>query len=67
MGAALGVLGLLEQVAADAGDDASRRLTLVIVGLLVLALAIVVATVVFWRVTRPERAPRGTGGPPDAG
>jgi hypothetical protein len=55
------VVALVGQVAADAGDDASQRLSMVIIGLLVLAVVITVATVVFWRLTRPEPAARGGG------
>lgn len=55
------VVPVLAQVAADAGDDASRQLSMVIIALVVLAVIIAVATVVFWRLTRPE-AP----GRPDA-
>jgi hypothetical protein len=36
-----------------AGDLASRRLSLAIIGLLALAVAISIVTVVFWRMTRP--------------
>lgn len=42
------------QVAADAGSDASQRLSYVIIGLVVLAVVIAVVTIVFWRLTRPE-------------
>jgi len=45
----------------DPGGDASRRLSLAIVGLLVLAGVILVATIVFWRMTRPERATSAAG------
>ncbi len=51
---ALAVLAFAGQVAADSGDDASQRLSMVIIGLLVLAAVIAVATVVFWRLTRPD-------------
>jgi hypothetical protein len=54
-------LATVAQIAADAGDDASRRLSLVIAGLVVLAVVIAVATVVFWRLTRPEPVREGTG------
>lgn len=47
-------LGILAQLA-DAGDDASQQLSLVIAGLLALAVVIVVATVVFWRLSAPDR------------
>jgi hypothetical protein len=50
----LALLAVTGQVAADSGDDASQRLSMVIVGLLVLAAVIAVATVVFWRLTRPD-------------
>ena len=53
-----GVLGAVGQVAADAGDDASQRLSMVISGLVVLAVVITVATIVFWRLTRPEPGDR---------
>lgn len=63
-------VGMVGQVAADAGDDASRRLSMVIVALVVLAAVIAVATIVFWRLTRPDR-PTGAGAapgpPPGAG
>ena len=58
---------------ADPSTDASARLSMVITGLLVLAALILIATVIFWRMTRPERTPkaprRGQGTPPveDAG
>lgn len=45
---------LLAQSGANAGDDASSQLSMVIVGLLVLALVITIATAVFWRLTRPS-------------
>jgi hypothetical protein len=45
----------------DPGGEASRRLSLAIVGLVVLAGLILVATIVFWRMTRPERATTSTG------
>jgi len=64
---AVPTLGLFAQLA-DAGDDASRRLTLVIGALLALAVVIGVATVVFWRLSEPDRpkAARGEGERPDA-
>ena len=43
-------LGVL---AADSGDAASSRVTWVIAGLVALAAVITIATVVFWRLTRP--------------
>ena len=46
---------VLGQVAADAGDDASGRLSLIIAALVLLAVLIAVATVVFWRMTRPDK------------
>lgn len=55
------ILATVVQIAADAGDDASRRLSLVIAGLVALAVVIAVATVVFWRLTRPEPVREGTG------
>lgn len=48
------VLGVLAQLDASAGDDASSRLSMVIAGLVGLAVVIAVVTVVFWRMTRPE-------------
>lgn len=45
---------VLAQQAATASDDASGRLSMVITALVVLAVLIAVATVVFWRLTRPE-------------
>lgn len=48
------VVHLLGQVAADSGDDASQRLSWVILGLIGLAVVISIATVVFWRLTRPD-------------
>lgn len=47
----------LAQQAATASDDASGRLSMVIIALVVLAVLITVATVVFWRLTRPEPEP----------
>ncbi|MFN7151559.1 MAG: hypothetical protein ACK4V6_19025, partial [Microthrixaceae bacterium] len=47
---------VLAQQAATASDDASGRLSMVITALVVLAVLIAVATVVFWRLTRPEPA-----------
>lgn len=48
---------LLAAVSERAGDAATRRLSWAVIGLLVLGGAIAVATVVFWRLTRPEPAP----------
>ena len=48
------VVQLVGQVAADSGDDASQRLSWVILGLVGLAVVISIATVVFWRLTRPD-------------
>ncbi len=53
--AALSSLATAAQVAADAGDDASGRLSLIIAALVILGVLIAVATVVFWRMTRPDR------------
>ena len=50
------VLAAVAQVAADSGDDASQRLSMVIIALVVLAVVIAVATVVFWRLTKPDPA-----------
>lgn len=47
------VLAAVLQRGAD-GDAASQRLTWVIIALVVLAAVLVVATVVFWRATRPD-------------
>jgi flagellar basal body-associated protein FliL len=55
------VLAVVGQVAADSGDDASQRLSMVIIGLVVLAVVIAVATVVFWRLTKPDPAAREGG------
>ena len=55
------LLAVLVQVAAEGGDDASARLSMVITGLVVLSAVIAVATVLFWRATQPERQ-RGRGG-----
>ena len=55
------VLGAVLAESDDPGGDASRRLSWAITGLLVLAGVIVVATIVFWRLTRPERATSGSG------
>ena len=57
-----GVLGTVTAVMAvaaevdDPGGDASGRLSMAILGLLVLAGLILAATVVYWRLTRPEQA-----------
>jgi hypothetical protein len=51
------LLAALAQVAADSGDDASQRLSWVILALVGLAVVISIATVVFWRLTRPDRRP----------
>lgn len=51
------LLAALAQVAADSGDDASQRLSWVILALVGLAVVISIATVVFWRLTRPDRQP----------
>ncbi|MEI2699105.1 MAG: hypothetical protein V9E94_12495 [Microthrixaceae bacterium] len=55
MVALISLVTVVGQVAADAGDDASGRLSLIIAALVLLAVAIAVATVVFWRLTRPGR------------
>lgn len=55
MVAVISLVTVVGQVAADAGDDASGRLSLIIAALVLLAVAIAVATVVFWRRTRPGR------------
>jgi hypothetical protein len=58
----IGFVTVLAQAAADdPGDDASSRLSMAITGLLVLAGIILVATVIFWRMTRPERAGSTSG------
>ncbi len=59
----------LAQQAASASDDASGRLSMVIIALVVLAVLITVATVVFWRLTRPEPEPamRWSVADPDGG
>lgn len=52
-------------LAAPSADTASGRLSLVIVGLVVLAVVIAVVTVLFWRTTRPEvHVPPVVTGPP---
>ncbi len=61
------VLASVAQTSVDAGADASRRLSAVIVALVVLAVLITVATVVFWRLSTPGRpsagsVPRGVPG-----
>lgn len=61
------LFALVAQVAADAGDDASQRLSLVIMGLVLLAVVITIATIVFWRLTRPERPAGDDGTAPGAG
>ena len=56
----LGALPLLLLTAAEverASDVAERRLSWVVYGLLALAVLIAVATVLFWRATRPDPAP----------
>ena len=55
------LLAVLVQVAADGGDDASARLSMVITGLVVLSAVIAVATVLFWRATQPDRQRSGGG------
>jgi len=35
-------------------SDPSSRLSMAIAGLLLLALVVVIATVIFWRITRPD-------------
>lgn len=40
----------------DPSGDASKRLSMAILGLLMLAGLILVATIAFWRMTRPERS-----------
>lgn len=47
--------GVVAQIGASASDDASSRLSMVIAALVALAVLIAVATVVFWRMTRPDR------------
>lgn len=51
---------LLAQAAADAGTEASERLSWIIIALIGLAVLIGIVTVVFWRLTSPGRvaAPR---------
>lgn len=56
-----GILGTVLQNAADSGTEASNRLSMVIIGLLGLALLIAVVTVVFWRLTRPDPVVADTG------
>jgi hypothetical protein len=36
------------------GTDPSSRLSMAIAGLLLLAVIVTIATVIFWRVTRPD-------------
>jgi flagellar basal body-associated protein FliL len=50
---------LFAQAAADAGADASQRLSWIIIALVVLAVVIGIVTVVFWRLTSPQRTPKG--------
>ncbi len=52
----------LDGVLAIGGDDADTQLSLVIAALLGLALVILIATIVYWRLTRPTptRAIPGT-------
>jgi len=63
-----GVLTLVPtslMVAADAADpagDASGRLSMAILGLLVLAGLILIATIIYWRMTRPEPGTAETAG-----
>ena len=38
----------------DEGTDPSSRLSMAIAGLLLLAVIVTIATVIFWRVTRPD-------------
>lgn len=60
----LGVPGV-SLIAADVvetgvtSDDASSRLSMVIAGLVVLAVVIAISTIVFWRATRPDRTRGG--------
>jgi flagellar basal body-associated protein FliL len=53
--------GVVAQLGASTSDDASSRLSMVIAGLVVLAILIAVATVVFWRMTRPDRNEEAPG------
>jgi hypothetical protein len=56
----LGAVPLLLLTAAEverASDVAARRLTWVVYGLLALAVLVAIATVLFWRATRPDPAP----------
>ena len=55
------MIGVLTQLEASAGDDASSRLTMVIAALVGLAVVIAVVTAVFWRMTRPERLDEAPG------
>lgn len=55
------VLAVSTQVAADSGDDASQRLSYVIMGLVGLAVLITIATIVFWRMSRPEPSASDVG------
>lgn len=50
------VLAAVAQVE-SASDLAERRLSIVIVALVVLAVVVAVATVIFWRATRPDVIP----------
>lgn len=53
------VVSLIAADVVDAGstaDNASSRLSMVIAGLIALAVVIAISTIVFWRATRPDRA-----------
>jgi hypothetical protein len=45
---------LSTSVLRDEGTDPSSRLSMAIAGLLLLAVIVTIATVIFWRVTRPD-------------
>ncbi len=62
----MSLLALARQ-AATASDDASGRLSMVIIALVVLAVLITVVTVVFWRLTRPEPEPAMRWSAPEPG
>jgi len=51
--ALLALLALPAQLA-DSGSEPGSRLSMAIAGLLLLALIVLIATIVFWRTTRPD-------------
>ncbi len=61
-GSSFGLLAVVHAAVADvvdpatASDEASSRLSMVITGLIVLAVLIAISTVVFWRATKPDRS-----------